>query len=1008
MVCLIAAVVSAQSVPRELFSDLQWRLIGPFRGGRVVAVAGVSGDSTTFYFGGVNGGIWKTTDSGVVWAPIFDDQPVGSIGTLAVAPSDAKTIYAGTGESDIRSSLSFGNGVYKSSDGGRTWQHLGLEETRHISRIVVDPNDADTVFVGALGDVYAPNPQRGVYKSTDGGRHWTKVLDQGSETGISDLAICAANSRLLFAGTWHTWRPPWSTYAPVDRSGGGLYRSRDAGQNWIRLGGGGLPEGDWGRVGVDVSRDGKRVYALIQATKAGLYRSDDGGDSWVLINDDPRLTSRAWYFNRITIDPANPDVLYIPNVALYRSEDGGKTITIVRGAPGGDDYHQIWIDARNSSSMVLGTDQGATISLDRGRTWSTWYNQPTAQFYHVITDNRFPYVVYGTQQDSGSAALLSRSDYGQITPRDWSPTGPSESGYIALDGGDPDIVYLSAPYGEVARFNRRTTLSQEVGPWPASVFDVSINQRRYRAPWSPVVVTSPADRKALFFGSQYVMKTTDGGLHWQVISPDLTGSTLKPGEKGPEETPTVENAKARGFGVVSTIAPSPLDGKLIWAGSDTGLIHITRDGGKSWNEVTPRGLSDWSKISLIEASFYDPAVAYAAVDRSRLDDQKPYIYRTRDYGLHWQLITNGIAAPAFVRAVRQDHRNRQLLFAGTELGVYVSFDDGDLWQSLQLNLPVTSVRDLVIHGDDLVIATHGRSCWILDNFTPLRQVADVKGDLAWLYRPATAIRVDNDDFVGTPLPPEEATAQNPPSGAMIDYFLKLPAKEVTLEVLDSQQKPVRRFTSAEQTSIQAGRLPVAERWLPKPQILAKTPGMHRFVWDLRWESSGGPTADEQAEFRNPSGPKAVPGKYQIRLTVDGHSYNQSLQLEMDPRSETTTKVLSEQLQLARGIYAQISDTRRALAEINAVQKQISDVQPKVADQPRLRSALAETYSEVAGILASGNRESAPAVGLERAYKNLASVLRVVETGDRAVPTQAIALSEESTRQIRVCIEKWTA
>ena len=749
---LLAGSIAAQSVPQEMFGNLKWRLIGPFRGGRVVAVAGVPGDSTTFYFGAVNGGVWKTSDAGVVWMPIFDGQPVASIGALAVAPSDPKTIYVGTGESDIRSSLSFGNGVYKSVDGGRSWLHIGLEETRHISRIVVDPHDAATVYVGALGHVYEPNEQRGVYKSTDGGSHWTKILDQGSQIGVSDLAICSAHPQLLFAGTWNTWRPPWSTYAPIDRPGGGLYRSRDSGATWSRLSGSGLPEGDWGRVGVDVAPDGKRVYALIQAKKSGLYRSDDGGDTWTLANDDPRLTSRAWYFNSVTIDPGNPDVLYIPNVALYRSEDGGKTISIVRGAPGGDDYHQIWVDPRNSASMVLGTDQGTTISLDRGQSWSTWYNQPTAQIYHVVTDNQFPYVVYGTQQDSGSAAVLSRTDHGQITPRDWFPAGPSESGYMALDPDDPNIVFLASSYGGVSRFNRRTGLSQDVTPWPVPTFGTELDQRKFRAPWSPVLVFSPSDPRTLFFGTQYIMKTLDGGLHWETVSPDLTGAIAGASDKKSPDAPTVENSKRRGYGVVLTIAPSPLNRDLIWAGSDTGLIHVTRDGGKNWKDVTPPGLTDWSAISMIEASHYDPAVAYAAVDRSRLGDQKPHLYRTRDYGATWTPITEGISATTFLRAVREDPRRKGLLFAGTEYGVYVSFDDGDHWQSLQLNLPVTSVRDLTIHGDDLVIATHGRSFWILDDITPLRQAFEAVHAIknVWLYHPAVAIRVDNDTFVGTP------------------------------------------------------------------------------------------------------------------------------------------------------------------------------------------------------------------------------------------------------------------
>jgi photosystem II stability/assembly factor-like uncharacterized protein len=990
-------------------NGLKWRLIGPFRGGRAVAVAGVPGDSTTFYFGAVNGGVWKTSDAGTVWTPIFDQQPVGSIGALAVAPSDPKTIYVGTGESDIRSSLSFGNGVYKSVDGGSTWTHIGLDDTRHISRIVIDPQNANIVYVGALGHAYGPNDQRGVYKSVDGGMHWTKLLDRGPDIGVSDLAICSGNPQLLFAGTWHTHRPPWSTYAPIDGPGGGLYRSQDAGKTWSQLGKG-LPDGDWGRVGVDVAPDGKRVYALIQAKAGGLYRSDDGGDTWVLANADARLTSRAWYFSSITIDPRNPDVIYIPNVALYRSEDGGKTISVVRGAPGGDDYHQIWIDPKNSASMVLGTDQGTTISLDRGQTWSTWYNQPTAQLYHVITDNQFPYVVYGAQQDSGSAAVLSRTDHGQITPRDWFPAGGSESGYIAPDPKDPNIIYLSGTYGSVDRFNKRTGFSQNIAPWPVQTFGSEINQRKYRDPWTPVLVFSPADWTTLYLGTQYVMKTVDGGLHWEIISPDLTGAAppVRAESAGQQGPPTVENAKQRGYGVVFTIAPSALNRDLIWAGSDTGLIHLTRDGGKTWKNVTPQGLSDWSKISLIEASHFDPAVAYAAVDRSRLEDQAPYLYRTRDYGASWQLITNGIAAPAFLRAIREDPQSKGLLFAGTEFGAYISFDDGDHWQSLQLNLPVTSIRDLNIHGDDLVAATHGRSFWILDNITPLRQASEAgKTNASWLYRPAGALRIDNDSFPGTPIPPEEPTAENPPQGAMIDYSLKSSANSIQLEIFDAQQNLVRKFSSDDKNPAKRPPLPIAERWFPKPIVLEQTPGTHRFVWDLAWRSSGGPSADQESDYRTPSGPKALPGTYRVRLTVDGQTQNQSLQIVMDPRSAATPETLQQQLQLGQKMYAETLVARRALAEINSLQKQITDAQQKVdAPNSELKTTLAGAQVELQKIM--DGKAAGVDPGLQDAYSGVASALRVVESGERATPSQAIALYEESSQRVNTCVTEWTA
>jgi photosystem II stability/assembly factor-like uncharacterized protein len=761
---LFITVAIAQTVPPEMFNGLKWRLIGPFRGGRTVAVSGVWGDPTTFYFGAVGGGIWKSIDAGVSWRPIFDGQPVASIGALVVAPSDPNVIYAGTGESEIREDFTSGDGVYKSTDAGATWTHIGLDDTRQISRIMVDPNDANTVYVGALGHAYAPNPERGVYKSTDGGVHWSHVLDLGPETGIADLAMCEGSPQILFAAAWHTWRAPWSGYPPFDGPGGGIYRTQDAGKTWRRLDGNGLPAGDWGRVGLAMAPDGKRVYALIfiqtDPSKSGLYRSDDGGNTWSLLNSDSRITTRVWYFGRLTVDPSHPDVVYMPNIALYRSEDGGRTISVLRGAAGGDDHQQLWVDPKNSATLALASDEGTTISLNRGQTWSSWNNQPIGQFYHVTTDNQFPYIVYGTEQDRGSAAVFSRSDHGQITPRDWFPSGESESGYMVVDPHDSNIVYLSGSYGSVARYNHHTGLSQDISPWYTvwSEDDVNQSKYQYRAPWAPALVLSPSEPNTLYLGTQFVMKTTDSGLHWETISPDLTGavpgatstedessgdrvgaseaqsnqapqpkfvpgqgitqelttpaatpSVSKTSESKIPKPPSLADAKRLGYGVVFTIAPSPLDRGLIWVGSDTGLIHITRDGGKHWQNMTPPTISDWSKISLIETSHFDPAVAYAAVDRSRVDDQTPYLYRTRDCGATWQLITTGLAAPAFLHAVRENPQTKGLLFAGTERGVYVSWDDGDHWQSLQLNLPVAGVRDLAIHGDDLIVATFGRA-----------------------------------------------------------------------------------------------------------------------------------------------------------------------------------------------------------------------------------------------------------------------------------------------------------
>src|SRR5271165_6400210 len=1000
-----SAPLVAQSVPPELFNAMQWRLIGPFRGGRAVAVSGIPGDGATYFFGSVDGGVWKTPNAGVTWVPLFDRQPIASIGALAVAPSNPQVIYAGTGESDIRSDLSSGDGVYKSTDGGKTWTNVGLRDTRQISRIVIDPKNADVVYVGALGHAYGTNPERGVYKSTDGGKTWTHVLDQGPEVGVSDLAMAAANPGTLFAGTWQAHRPPWSTYAPLQGSRSGLFRTTDGGANWTQRKGNGLPEGDWGRVGVTVSADGRRVYALIDAgKKSGLYRSDDG-NNWSLANGDPRLTSRGWYFNQPTIDPNNPDVVYVPNVALYRSEDGGKTISIVRGAPGGDDYHQLWIDPANSSRMVLATDQGTSVSLDRGETWSSWFNQPIGQFYHVATDDGFPYAVYGAQQDSGSAAVMSRTDHGHVTATDWFLVGGGESGWIVVDPNDQNILYATGAYGGVVRYDKRTSLSQDISPWPMPNWGTEINSRKYRAPWTPMLVMSPIEKGTLFLGTQFVMKTTDGGLHWEKISPDLTGAANSPEGKAAASV-TVQNARGLGFGVVYSIAPSPKKAEVIWAGSDTGLLHLTTDGGTTWSDVTPKGLGDWSKIAMIEASRFDPAVAYVAVDRHRLDDQAPYLYRTRDYGKTWQPITTGIGATSFVNAIREDTQQQGLLFAGTELGVYVSFDDGDHWQPLQLNLPVTSVRDLTIHGDDLVIATHGRAFWILDNITPLRQIgAQAQTVKARLYRPATAFRIDNDSFLGSPFPPEEPMAKNPPDGAVIDYYLPAKAAAVKLEIFDQKGALIRRFTSGEKKAGKIPPIPIAEQWLPKPPVLESSVGMHRFVWDLRWNSSGTGEELEDEGFGAPRGPRVIPGTYQVKLTVDGTTLTEPLQVQMDPRSKATSTDLEQQLSLALEMFGQVRGSRQALAEMHAVSNSLSKIKEKLKGKPELL-AQAEKLVAAIGVVEKGNPSSPEAMGLETASSGLQSVLRVVESGDRTTPQQAIDVYDLTGTAANNRIAEW--
>lgn len=1032
---LIALPVGAQSVSPQLFNDMEWRLIGPFRAGRVVAVAGVPGDPTTFYFGSVDGGVWKTTNAGTVWVPIFDKQPVASIGALAVSQSNPKVIYVGTGESDIRSDLASGNGVYKSTDSGTTWKNVGLKDTRQISQIVIDPTNPEIVYVGALGHAYGPNDERGVFKSIDGGATWKHTLNKGPDIGVASLAIAVAKPSVLFASLWSAHRPPWSSYAPLVGQSSGLYRSEDAGETWQPCEEHGLPEGQWGRSGVAVSADGRRVYALIEAKKSGLYVSNDGGANWTLANADPRLTSRAWYFSRITVDPNNANVIYVPNVALMGSEDGGKTISVIRGAPGGDDYHELWVDPKNSSRMILGTDQGTTISLDQGKTWSTWYNQPTAQMYHVTTDDQFPYTVYGAQQDSGGAAVMNRTDHQLITPRDWFPASGSESGYFAVDPKDPNILYVSGSYGTVARWDKRRSLAQDITPWPVPVFGSEISARKYRDPWTPPLVFSPVDKNALYLGTQFVVKTTDGGLHWEEISPDLTGAkTGRASAAGvvtttaaasahnaiddisKQDSPTVGNAIERGYGVLATVAPSYLDKDVLWTGSDTGVISLTRDGGKSWVNVTPAGMQasdkSWSRVALIEPSHFDAAVAYAAVERHRMDDQAPYIYRTRDYGKSWQAITTGLEAPNFVNAVREDPKQKGLLYAGTEFGIYVSFDDGGHWQPLQQNLPVTSVRDLIVHGDDLVIATHGRSFWILDDIAPLRQAAEhAKSSLPFLYQPETTIRVDNDGFPGTPLPPEEPTAKNPPDGAILDYYLPADAHSVELRIYDADHKQVRHISSEVEREAKRAPLPVAQRWFPAPQRLEASAGMHRFLWNLAWGTSGVAESDEpdDGEGDIPRGPRVAPGKYTLELEVDGKKAAQeTLVVVMDPRSPASQTELQQQFDISYRIFVDSLESRRALAEIGSVQAQLSEMTSEASVRNgEIDKRAQELAATIDAVLEGGSQLPEKFMGLNQANTELTAALHVAESSDRTIPAQALAVYAEAHKASSARVAEWT-
>ena len=985
----LCSAAAAQGFDPRLYQELRWRMIGPFRGGRTVAISGVPGRQNVFYMAPNNGGVWKSTDYGRTWNPIFDDQPTGSIGALAVSPSNPDIIYVGSGEGLRRPDLSIGDGIYKSTDGGRSWQHLGLRDGQQISVILVDPHDPTRLFVAVVGHPYGPNVERGVFRSLDGGETWKKVLYKDENTGAIDLAFDPSNPQILYADMWASRRPPWTTGNSYDGPGSGLYKSTDGGETWRTLTKG-LPT--WadrlGRIGLGVApSDPAVVYALVDApTLGGLYRSNDAGESWKRINSDTRLWGRGSDFACVRVDPKDKNTVYIANVSTYRSTDGGNSFTAIKGAPGGDDYHTVWINPENPQIIALAVDQGATISVNGGQTWSSWYNQPTAQFYHVITDNQFPYWVYGGQQESGSVGTANRSDTGEITFRDWYPVGVEEYGYVAPDPLDPNLIYG----GKVTRFNRTTSQTQDVSP-------VVLRTGQYRFNRTQPLIFSPVNPHILYFGSNVLFKTTDGGNSWQIISPDLTredpGVPLNLGV-------FVESDEAKGKhrGVIYSLAPSPKDVNLIWAGTDDGVVQVTRDGGKHWQNVTPPELTPWSKLAQMDASHFDTSTAYAAVNRFRLDDLHPYIYRTHDGGRSWQKIISGLPDDEPVNTVREDPERKGLLFAGTERTVYVSFDDGDHWQPLQLNLPATSIRDLVIHHDDVVVGTHGRSFWILDNITPLRQTASqVAESDAYLFAPQLTYRFRRNNNTDTPLPPEEPAGKNPPDGAMIDFWLKSAASgPVIIDISDSAGNLVRHFSSADKPeAVDANEINIPTYWIRPLQTVSDQPGMHRFLWDLHYP----PPASLQRQYpisaiyqdtpRYPLGPSAPPGNYNVKLTVEGKSYTRSLTVKMDPRVKSSTEDLHQQFELESNIAAAMHRDFQTLQQVRGLRDQLRTLTARIIPGPLLTSitALDNKVQELEGNEEGGRFLSTPeGRSVARLNTGLTTLLESVDSAD-AAPTR---------------------
>jgi photosystem II stability/assembly factor-like uncharacterized protein len=835
---LVPSGAQSSAIDPFLYGALKWRMVGPFRAGRVNAVTGVPGQPTTFYFGSVGGGVWKSSNSGRSWTAVFDGAGVGSVGAIAVAPSDPNVVYVGTGEADMRDSIQFGDGMYRSADAGKTWKHVGLESTRQIGRVIVHPRDPNTVFVAALGHAYGPHPDRGVYRSKDGGATWTKVLYKGDSVGAIDVAFDPSNPQTLYAAMWAVRRPPWFIYAPANLPGSGLFKSVDGGTTWTPLTKG-LPVEGLGRMGIAISAaNPKRIYVVADAKEGGLFRSEDAGATFTKVSADMRVWGRGWYFEKVTADPKNADIVYVPNTGVYKSIDGGKTWGApLKASPGGDDYHMVWISPDDSNRLIVGGDQGTIVSVDGAQTWSSWYNQPTAQLYHVAADYRFPYWLTAAQQDSGAVTNPSRVMMGAISMHHWLPLcAGGESGYTAPDPLHPDIV----PREGIA----------------------------YRHAWTQPLVFSQADRQALYFANQFVYKTTDGGDSWTRISDDLTRDD--PGVPSNLDAAAAADApEGKRRGVVYTLAPSPVRAPLIWAGTDDGLIHVTWDDGAAWQNVTPPELTPWSKVTMLEASHFDAMTAYAAAERHQLEDYDPHLYRTRDGGKTWQSIAKGLPA-----------------------GVYVPFDVGESWQSLQLNLPATSMRDLAIKGDDLIVATHGRGFWVLDDITVLRQLDAKTAADTILFKPAAAYDVPAPSEQGTPLPKDEAQAENPPTGAIIDYYLKAAAAgPVSLEILDGAGNVVRRYASDDRVQPRdPNSLAVQTIWAPTSEALPATPGLHRWVWDLRpapaaggrGRGAGGGGGGGGGGGRGRGG--AVPhGLYTVRLTVDGKTYTQPLAVHADPR-----------------------------------------------------------------------------------------------------------------------------
>ena len=978
------------------FKAMQWRGIGPFRGGRALAVEGVTGEPGLFYFGAAAGGVWKTTDSGATWNPIFDSQPISSIGAIAVAPSNHDVIYVGSGEGALRGNITVGDGIYKSLDAGKTWANIGLKDTRQIGAVIVDPHNPDVVLVAAIGHAFGPNRERGVFRSNDGGKTWANVLYRDENTGAIDVTFDPNNSQIVYAALWQVRRQPWNFSS--GGAGSGLFRSIDGGLTWTELHGNGLPEGILGRIDIAVSAaDSKRIYAMVEAKEGGLYRSDDSGAHWALVNDDGRIRQRAWYFSKIYADPKSVDTVYALNTGMLRSTDGGKTFNLVSATHG--DHHALWIDPTDPRRMINANDGGASVSLDTGATWSTQDNQPTAQFYHVAVDNRFPYWVYGAQQDNTNLAVASFDDEGVIGPHSWYNAGGGECGFVVPDPRDALIIYSNSE-NQVGRYDKHKEQVQDISAWPVDNSGHPASELDHRFNWTSPLMLSPHDPDTLYLGSEVVWKSTNHGHSWKIISPDLTrNDKSKQTASGGPLTKDITSVEY--YDTIFALAESPLKKGTLWAGSDDGLVHVSTDGGAHWNNITPKDLPQWGTVSMIDPSAIHAGTAYLAVDRHKLDDLNPYAWKTANNGASWTNISSGLPQGAVVHVVREDPARAGLLYAGTEMGVFVSFDDGAHWQSLQMNLPPSPIHDLLIKGNDLVAATHGRSFWILDDVTPLRQISPTSAaQEVVLYKPQSALRLSYPDEVNTRRP----VGANPPAGALIDYVLKTkPAGELSVDILDAHGKLMRHLSSTK--TAKEEQPPEWPDRIVASDLIPAEAGMNRLVWDLRMED---PEQIPGAFYSGatPRGPRVLPGLYTVRLTVAGKTVEQPLLVQTDPRSAGSEAAIRAKTELQLKAFHDIDRLHHAVNGIRAAQAALTKAQ---ASNPQASvAAMLAVLQPIEEALIQVNMKGSEANLAFPGMLNelLASFAQSQDDADTMPTSQHLAMYKNLHAQLEVQLAKW--